>query len=31
MHYVEAEGDHKDKLFDTRPYIGLPADTKTVY
>ncbi len=28
MHYVEAEGEHKDQLFDTRPYIGLPADTK---
>lgn len=28
MHYVEAEGEYKDKLFDTRPYIGLPADTK---
>lgn len=28
MHYVEAEGEHKDQLFDTRPYIGLSADTK---
>jgi len=28
MHYVEADGEHKDQLFDTRPYIGLPADTK---
>ena len=28
MHYVEAEGEFKDKLYDTRPYIGLPADTK---
>lgn len=28
MHYVDADGDHKDQLFDTRPYIGLPADTK---
>jgi len=28
MHYVEADGDYKDQLFDTRPYIGLPADTK---
>lgn len=28
MHYVEAEGEYKDKLFDTRPYIGLPAYTK---
>lgn len=28
IHYVEAEGEHKDQLFDTRPYIGLPADTK---
>ena len=31
MHYVEAEGEYKGKLFDTRPYIGLPADTKTEY
>ena len=31
MHYVEAEGEYKDTLFDTRPYIGLPADTKTKY
>ena len=28
MHYVEADGEYKDQLFDTRPYIGLPADTK---
>lgn len=28
MHYVEAEGEYKDQIFDTRPYIGLPADTK---
>lgn len=28
IHYVEADGEHKDQLFDTRPYIGLPADTK---
>jgi len=28
IHYVEAEGEHKDQLFDTRPYIGLPVDTK---
>jgi len=31
MHYVEAEGEYKNKLFDTRPYIGLPAGTKTEY
>lgn len=31
MHYVEADGEYKNKLFDTRPYIGLPADTKTEY
>jgi hypothetical protein len=28
IHYVEAEGEYKEQLFDTRPYIGLPADTK---
>lgn len=28
MHYVEADGDYKDKLYDTRPYLGLPANTK---
>lgn len=28
MHYVEAEGEYKDKLYDTRPYLGLSADTK---
>ena len=28
MHYVEADGEYKNQLFDTRPYIGLPADTK---
>lgn len=31
MHYVEAEGEYKNKLYDTRPYIGLPAGTKTEY
>jgi hypothetical protein len=24
MHYVEAEGEHGDRVYDTRPYIGLP-------
>jgi hypothetical protein len=31
MHYVEADGEYKDKLYDTRPNIGLEAGTKTVY
>jgi hypothetical protein len=31
MHYVEADGEYKDKLYDTRPNIGLEAGTKNVY
>ena len=31
MHFVEADGKHKDKIYDTRPFIGLPSDTKTDY
>jgi hypothetical protein len=31
MHYVEAEGEYKGKVFDTRPNIGLPAETKAEY
>jgi hypothetical protein len=31
MHYVEKNGKFKDKLYDTRPYIGLPSDTKSDY
>ena len=29
MHFVEKDGKYKDKLFDTRPYWGLPAATKS--
>lgn len=29
MHYVDAQGQFKDNLFDTRPNLGLPSDTKT--
>jgi hypothetical protein len=28
MHYVESEGAHKHRIYDTRPYIGLPSATK---
>ena len=31
MHYVEKDGKFKDKIYDTRPYIGLTSDTKTDY
>jgi hypothetical protein len=31
MHYVDAQGSFKDCLFDTRPNLGLPAETKTNY
>ena len=31
MHYVEAEGQYKDKIFDSRPYFGLPGSTKRDY
>jgi hypothetical protein len=31
MHYVEADGKYNDKLYDTRPNIGLEAGTKRVY
>tara|TARA_B100000902_G_scaffold199526_1_gene190202 strand:+ start:49 stop:627 length:579 start_codon:yes stop_codon:yes gene_type:complete len=31
MHYVEANGPYQDKLYDTRPNIGLEAGTKRVY
>lgn len=31
MHYVEADGPYQDKLYDTRPNIGLEAGTKRVY
>ena len=29
MHYVDSQGKFKDNLFDNRPNLGLPADTKT--
>lgn len=28
MHFVETEGKFKDHIYDTRPYVGLPSDTK---
>tara|TARA_B100000131_G_scaffold322296_1_gene375745 strand:- start:2297 stop:2884 length:588 start_codon:yes stop_codon:yes gene_type:complete len=28
MHYVDADGEFKDRTFDDRPNLGLPADTK---
>lgn len=31
MHYVEADGQYKDKIFDSRPYFGLPGSTKRDY
>lgn len=31
LHFVEAEGKYANKLYDTRPYIGLPSTTKTDY
>lgn len=31
MHYVEAQGQYKDRKFDTRPYFGLPSSTKIDY
>jgi len=31
MHYVEKNDKSKDKIYDTRPYIGLPSDTKVDY
>jgi hypothetical protein len=31
MHYVEKDGMFKDKIYDTRPYIGLTSDTKSDY
>lgn len=31
LHFVEADGIYKDKLYDTRPYLGLPSSTKTDY
>jgi hypothetical protein len=31
MHYVEKDGKFKDKIYDTRPYIGLTSDTKSNY
>lgn len=31
LHFVEKNGKYKDRVFDTRPYIGLPSDTKQNY
>lgn len=31
MHYVNKDGLYKDKIFDTRPYLGLPSSTKRDY
>lgn len=28
LHYVEAEGEYKDRKFDTRPNLGLSSETK---
>jgi hypothetical protein len=28
MHYVEKHGQYADKIFDTRPYIGMDSGTK---
>lgn len=28
MHYVDAEGKYRDKIFDSRPYFGLSGSTK---
>lgn len=31
LHYVETDGEYKDYIYDTRPYIGLPSATKREY
>ena len=31
IHFVEVDGEYKDQIYDTRPYIGLPSDTKRDY
>lgn len=31
MHYVEKGGEYEDKIYDTRPYLGLTSDTKRDY
>jgi hypothetical protein len=31
MHFVESDGEYKDQIYDTRPYIGLPSVTKRDY
>lgn len=31
MHFVEKNGEFENKLYDTRPYIGLPSETKRDY
>jgi hypothetical protein len=31
MHYVEKNGKHADREYDTRPYLGLPSITKRDY
>lgn len=28
MHFVEADGEYKDRIYDTRPYLGLTSDKK---
>lgn len=28
LHYVETDGEYKQYIYDTRPYIGLPSATK---
>ena len=27
----DADGEYKDQIYDTRPYMGLPSDTKREY
>lgn len=29
LHYVDSQGNYKDYLFDKRPYLGFPSDTRT--
>lgn len=26
LHYVNADGPHKDFLYDKRPYLGMPSN-----